>query len=110
MITNQQLSDLFSKGVTDGKSEQYIRELAGELLERRLPAANIDLSNPKNRHVTMDSRSIHFPDMKREDVDPHAIPHCLSMICRYNGFVREFYSVAEHSVIVAQMMQKHCMN
>lgn len=32
------------------------------------------------------------------------IAHALSMICRYNGHTRRFYSVAEHSVLLCQVM------
>lgn len=32
------------------------------------------------------------------------IGHALAMNCRFNGHVKEFYSVAEHSVIVARLM------
>jgi hypothetical protein len=34
------------------------------------------------------------------------IAHSLGMICRYNGAVRHFYSVAEHSIIVSLLMQE----
>lgn len=37
-----------------------------------------------------------------EDVDIIDIAHSLSMQCRFNGHSRVFYSVAEHSIIVAK--------
>lgn len=35
---------------------------------------------------------------------PEAIGHALAMLCRYNGHTRVFYSVAEHSLLVAGLM------
>lgn len=64
-----------------------------------------DPTVPKNRHVTLDERSIHFPTMTAAEFRIEDVPHCLSMICRYNGFVREFYSVAQHSVLVCELAE-----
>jgi hypothetical protein len=38
-------------------------------------------------------------------IDPLDIAHALSMKCRYNGHVHTFYSVAEHSCLVAEAIE-----
>jgi uncharacterized protein len=47
-----------------------------------------------------------FPllDPKSDDIDLDDIAHALSMICRFTGHTRTFYSVAEHSVRVAELL------
>ena len=41
-------------------------------------------------------------DLNRPEFDIYDIAHSLSMNCRYNGHTEWFYSVAEHSVLVAR--------
>lgn len=40
-------------------------------------------------------------DPRPEELDIDDIAHALSMMCRYGGHVSKFYSVAEHSVLMA---------
>jgi len=49
---------------------------------------------------TFTGRKIDLLAPKPEDVDIEDIAHALSMICRFNGHCRDFYSVAEHSLLV----------
>lgn len=73
-----------------------------DLIQSHFPT---DPTKPENRHVTLDERTIHFPSMRPEEFRIEDVPHCLSMICRYNGFVRYFYSVAQHSVMVCELAE-----
>lgn len=43
-------------------------------------------------------------DPRADEVDIRDIAHALSNACRYAGHVREFYSVAEHSVLMSRAM------
>jgi hypothetical protein len=42
-----------------------------------------------------------------EDIVIEDIVHCLSNICRYCGHSNQFYSVAEHSLLMAQEFPEH---
>jgi 5'-deoxynucleotidase YfbR-like HD superfamily hydrolase len=51
-------------------------------------------------HYTMTEPSV-------ADVNIRDIAHALSMQCRFNGHTEEFYSVAQHSVLVSHVASNH---
>jgi len=53
---------------------------------------------------TFKGNKVQFYDFKKEDIDIADIAHALSMICRFGGHCSRHYSVAEHSLLVAQMV------
>lgn len=50
---------------------------------------------------TFTGRAFYPMDPRVEDIDPIDIGHALSLLCRYGGHVRRFYSVAEHCVLMS---------
>ena len=54
---------------------------------------------------TISGRYVDLADMRPADVKIEDISHALSMLCRFNGHCREFYSVAQHSVLVSHILR-----
>ena len=69
-------------------------------------------SNPLDKFVayrnffitTYTGKRFRFLDVKPEDIALEDIIHTLSYNCRYNGHCNRFFSVAEHSMLVADML------
>ncbi len=49
---------------------------------------------------TASGGKIHLLNPRPEDINPWDIATALSHLCRYNGQVRKFYSVAQHTLLV----------
>lgn len=71
-------------------------------------AARPDPSDPATKHAYITTQSrlrLRIPDFELHDVRLSDIVHSLSMQVRYLGHCSEFYSVAEHSVMVANLAE-----
>ena len=58
--------------------------------------------DPRAFLITSSGRRFWPLEPRVEDVDLADIAHALANVCRYGGHARTFYSVAEHSVLVAR--------
>lgn len=52
---------------------------------------------------TYSGKAFYPRDPRADEICIEDIAHALSMICRYNGHCLEFYSVAQHSVMVSNL-------
>jgi uncharacterized protein len=68
------------------------------------PLADVSLSADWHRGdwmLTFTGRQFYPMSPHRDDIDLLDIAHALSMLCRYNGHVDRFYSVAEHCCLMS---------
>jgi len=50
--------------------------------------------------TTYTGKKFFFNDITPEQIDIFDIAHALSMLCRFTGHIHQFYSVAQHSLLV----------
>lgn len=54
--------------------------------------------------LTYQGRSLDITNPNAADIDPRDIAHALSHQCRFNGHAKNFYSVAQHACMVADLV------
>ena len=54
--------------------------------------------------TTFTGKRFHFLDPQPDEIDIVDIAHHLSLLCRFTGACREFYSVGEHSIRVTSLL------
>jgi len=59
---------------------------------------------------TFSGGQVFFFEPERSNIEFKDISHGLSLLCRFNGATKSFYSVAQHSVIVAENVYKETKN
>lgn len=65
-----------------------------------------DLRQGKDWMLTYTRRKVWPLDFRVEDIDIRNIARSLGFQCRYNGHVDKFYTVAEHSDIIARALKR----
>lgn len=63
---------------------------------------------PSQKHCRYIRNNQYFDFLSPEthEYDIEMIAHSLSKLCRYNGYTDEFYSVAQHSVLVSNILDE----
>lgn len=58
--------------------------------------------------ITYTGRRFDVLDPRPQDVSIEDIAHALSLLCRFAGHTRRFYSVAQHCVLVSEIVPEKC--
>jgi hypothetical protein len=66
--------------------------------------ADVDAPGPFIQ--TLSGRRVNPLDASPEDIDPSDIARALANLCRFGGHSKAFYSVAQHSAIVCDLLQE----
>lgn len=69
-----------------------------------LDRCSITETRPHDEYITTFTGGKCWPtDPQLKDIKIEDIAHALSLLCRWTGHIREFYSVAEHSIRVCDL-------
>lgn len=103
------------KPVTEDRSktqEWQTHCVADELMADQVVINEKSGSNSLGYYIrTFTGRKLYWDRIEEHDFCIEDIAHALSMKCRWSGHTREFFSVAQHSVLVAALVpREHQLN
>ena len=84
---------------------EQIEKLEGQALYERENGKERGNSQRGTYMLTYTQKEFYPLEPKIEDIEIKDIAHALGNICRFTGHVNQFYSVAQHSVIVSHLCQ-----
>jgi hypothetical protein len=95
------MNDYLPKSLEDERIEAA-SNLRAEMMGRATRAAHQPRWHRGDWMQTYTGRKFYPLAPRPEDIHPRDIAHALSLLCRYNGHVDRFYSVAEHCVLMSR--------
>lgn len=82
--------------------------------EARVELEPYEANEPNTRErgwmQTFSGRRFYPLEPRAEDIELIDVAHGLAMTCRYGGQCKQFYSVAEHCVLVSEIVERHAQN
>lgn len=115
-LLQEQAAQLARRGYSDAEITRQLREMSGgQLAGADVREALGRTPSPRRRRkpraggiTTRSGRYLDLTHPSPDAIDPDDIAHALGAICRFSGQTRAFYSVAEHSLLVASMVPPEC--
>lgn len=113
-LLQEQAAQLARRGYSDAEIARKLREMGGGQLPGEDVRAALGRSPaPRRRRkaraggiTTYTGRYVDLAHPDPASIDPEDIAHGLAAVCRFSGQTRTFYSVAEHSLLVASLVPR----
>jgi len=107
-IINTEYNDSDNVPLITEEEEEIIRGLYDKIKSKELEQEQNFKEEQETIHYHNDAwvqtytgKKVYPLNPKSEDIDINDIAHSLSMICRFTGHVKNFYSVANHSILTS---------
>ena len=97
-----------TKGVTMREYQGAPVEMIGDNQTVQIEGDHRTGQNPRGYYIrTFTGKQFYWDEIEKAEFDIRDIAHALAMNCRWTGHVKEFYSVAQHSVYASYEVPTH---